>query len=56
MGFFGNLVKGAVNVAISPIVVVTDVIKGDFDSTSTVIDNVVDSVSDGVEDLTNGDL
>lgn len=56
MGFLGNILKGAVNVAISPLVVVTDVVKGDFDNTSKVIDNVVDSVGDGLDDLMNGDL
>lgn len=56
MGLFGNLLKGAVNVAISPLVVVTDVVKGDFDNTSKVVENVVDSVGDGVDDLMNGDL
>ena len=56
MGLFGNLIKGVVNVAISPIVVVTDVLQGDFENTAQVVENVVDSVSDGVEDLTNGDL
>ncbi len=56
MGLFGNLIKGAVNVAISPLVVVTDVVKGDFDNTSKVVENVVDSVGDGVDDLMNGDL
>lgn len=56
MGLFGNLIKGVVNVAISPLVVVTDVVKGDFDNTSKVVENVVDSVGDGVDDLMNGDL
>lgn len=56
MGLFGNLLKGVVNVAISPLVVVTDVVKGDFDNTSKVVENVVDSVGDGVDDLMNGDL
>lgn len=52
MGLFGNLLKGVVNVAISPLVVV----KGDFDNTSKVVENVVDSVGDGADDLMNGDL
>ena len=56
MGLFGNLIKGALNVAVSPLVVVTDVVKGDFDNTSKVVENVVDSVGDGVDDLMNGDL
>lgn len=56
MGLFGNLLKGVVNVAISPLVVVTDVVKGDFDNTSKVVENVVDSVGDGVDDLMDGDL
>jgi len=56
MGLFGNLIKGALNVAVSPLVVATDILKGDFENTSKVVDNVVDSVEDGIEDLTNGDL
>lgn len=56
MGLFGNLLKGVVNVAISPLDVVTDVVKGDFDNTSKVVENIVDSVGDGVDDLMNGDL
>lgn len=56
MGFLGNLVKGALNVVVAPLVVVTDVIKGDFDNTDTVVENVVDSVGDAVEDLMEGDI
>ena len=56
MGLFGNLIKGALNVAISPLVVATDILKGDFENTSKIVDNVIDSIEDGVEDLTNGDL
>ena len=56
MGLLGNLIKGAVNVIVSPLVVVTDVVKGDFDNTSKVVENVIDSVEDSVEDLTKGDL
>lgn len=56
MAFFGNLIKGVVNVAVSPIVLVTDVVKGDFENSSRIIENVVDSVGEGTEDLLNGDL
>lgn len=56
MGFLGNLIKGAVNTVVSPIVVVTDVVKGDFENTGTVVENIIDSIGDGVDDLTNGDL
>lgn len=56
MGLLGNLIKGALNVAISPIVVITDVVTGDLSNTGQVIENVIDSIGDGVEDLTNGDL
>lgn len=56
MGFLGNLVKGVANVVVSPVVVVTDVLKGDFENTGKVVDNVIDSIGDGVEDLTKGDL
>ena len=56
MGLFGNLVKGALNVVVSPLVVATDILKGDFENTSNITDNVVNSVSDSVEDLTNGNL
>ena len=56
MGLFGNLIKGVVNVVVSPIVVITDVVKGDFENTGNVIENVIDSIDDGVEDLMNGDL
>jgi len=56
MGLFGNLIKGVVNVAISPIVLVTDVVKGDFENSSKIVENVVDAVGEGTEDLSNGDL
>jgi hypothetical protein len=56
MGLLGNLIKGTLNVVISPVVVVTDVISGDFKNSSKVVENVIDAVEEGVEDLTNGDL
>lgn len=56
MGLFGNLIKGVVNVAVSPLVVATDLLKGDFNNTADVVENVINSVTDGAEDLTNGDL
>jgi hypothetical protein len=56
MGLFGNLIKGIANVVISPIVVVADVVTGDFENTGKAVENVIDSVSEGVEDLINGDL
>lgn len=56
MGLFGNTLKGALNVVISPVVVVTDVVAGDFSNTGQVIENVIDSVDEGLEDLINGDL
>ena len=56
MGLLGNLLKGALNVVISPVVVVTDAVTGDFENTAKVVENVIDAVGDGVEDLTNGDL
>lgn len=56
MGFLRNILKGATNVAISPLAIATDVVKGDFDNTSKIIDNVIDSVEDGADDLINGDL
>lgn len=56
MGLLGNLIKGALNVAISPVVIVTDVVTGDLSNTGQIVENVIDSIGDGVEDLTNGDL
>lgn len=56
MGLFGNLIKGTFNLVVSPIVVATDIVKGDFDNTGKIIDNVIDSVDDGIDDLTNGDI
>ena len=56
MGLFGSLLKGVVNVVVSPIVVVTDVVKGDFENTEKVVENVIDSVGNSAEDLLNGDL
>lgn len=56
MGLFGNLIKGALNVAISPIVIVSDAVSGDFENTSKIVENVIDATEEGVEDLTNGDL
>jgi hypothetical protein len=58
MGFLGNLIKGVVNTAVTPIAIVTDVVKGDLElnNTSKIVDNVIDSVGDGVDDLINGDL
>ena len=56
MGLLGNLLKGALNVVISPVVVVTDAVTGDFENTAKVVENVIEAVGDGVEDLTNGDL
>lgn len=56
MGVFGNLLKGVLNAAVSPIVVATDLLKGDFENTGKVAENIIDSIDDAVEDLTNGDL
>jgi len=56
MGLLGSLLKGALNVAISPVVVVTDTLKGDFENTEKVVDNVIESVQDSIDDLINGDL
>lgn len=56
MGLFGNLIKGVANVVISPIVIVTDVVVGDFENTSKVVENIIDATGDGVDDLINGDL
>lgn len=56
MGLLGNLIKGVANVVISPIVVVTDVVTGDFENTAKVVENLIDATSDGVDDLINGDL
>lgn len=56
MGLFGNLIKGAVNVAISPIVLATNVVTGDFENTAKIVENVIDATSEGVDDLINGDL
>ncbi len=56
MGLFGNLIKGVVNIAISPIVVVTDVVQNDFENTSKVVENVIDATVEGLDDLTKGDL
>jgi len=56
MGLFGNTLKGALNVVISPVVVVTDTLSGDFENTAKVVENVIDATSDGVDDLINGDL
>ena len=56
MGLVGNLIKGVVNKAVAPIVIVTDVVKGDFDNTGNIIENVVDTVEDSIEDIINGDL
>lgn len=56
MGLFGNLIKGALNVVIAPVVVVTDVLQGDFDNSGKIVENIVDSIEDGVEDLTEGKI
>jgi hypothetical protein len=56
MGLFGELIKGALNVVISPIVVVTDTLQGDFTNSSKIVENVIEAIDEGVEDLTNGDL
>ena len=56
MGLFGNLIKTGLNIAISPIVIVSDTLQGDFENTSKIVENVIDAVGEGVEDLTNGDL
>jgi phage-related protein len=56
MGLFGNVIKGALNIAISPIVLVTDTVTGDFENSSKIVENVIDSIDEGVEDLSNGDI
>ena len=56
MGLFGNVIKGALNVAISPIVLVTDAVTGDFENSSKIVENVIDSIDEGIEDLSNGDI
>jgi hypothetical protein len=56
MGLLGNLIKGTLSVVISPVVVVTDTLKGDFENTGKIIENVIDATEEGIENLTNGDL
>lgn len=56
MGLFGSLVKLAVTTVTSPVVVVTDVLKGDFSNTSQVVENVINTTGEAVEDIVNGDL
>ena len=56
MGLLGNLIKGVVNIAVAPIVIVTDVVKGDFENTGDIFENVVNIIGDSVEDITNGDI
>jgi hypothetical protein len=56
MGFFGNVLGATLKTVITPAVIVTDIVKGDFDNTSRVIDSTIDSVGDAFEDLLDGDL
>lgn len=56
MGLFGNLIKVALNVVVSPLIVVTDIVKGDFENSEKIIENVVEASSDGVEDLIEGKI
>jgi len=60
MGFFGNIIGDAVNVAVSPIAVVIDgvalVTGNEPTNTGNLIVNTVEKLGDAVEDLTKGDI
>lgn len=56
MGLFGSLVKLAVTTVTSPVVVVTDVLKGDFSNTSQVVENVINTTGEAIENIVDGDL
>jgi len=60
MGFFGNLIGAAVNVAVSPIALVIDgvslVTGKEPTNTGNLIVNTVEKLGDAVEDLKNGNV
>jgi len=60
MGFFGNIIGAAVNVAVSPIAVVLDgvalVTGREPTNTGDLLINTIDKLGDAAEDLTNGNV
>lgn len=60
MGFFGNLVGAIVKTALTPIAIVKDVVEvtvgGEADNTSNLVENIVEDISQSIEDLSDGDF
>mgnify|MGYP003404102928 CR=1 FL=1 len=60
MGFFSNIISATVKTVLTPVAIVTDVVKiplgGKPDTTKELIESAVEDVGDGLSDLADGDL
>lgn len=60
MGFFGNLIKATVQVAVIPVTIIKDVIDlangNEPDATLTTLSDASDSLESSLSDLSEGDL
>lgn len=51
MGFFGSLIGIAVNVVLTPVAIVKDVVNIATDETPNATSNHIDNITDGIEDI-----
>ncbi len=51
MGFFGSLIGTAINVVLTPVAVVKDVVNIATDQTPNTTSNHIDTITDGIEDI-----
>ncbi len=60
MGFFGNMISATVKTVLTPVAVVSDVVKvvtGDeADTTKELIESAVEDAGDAMDDLCDGEL
>lgn len=57
MGFLGNIFSAGVKTVLTPIVVVKDIVSDDDNyTTSDHVEDIIDDIEEGCEDLGEGDL
>lgn len=57
MGFLSGLITATVKTVLTPLVVVKDVVTGDLpEGTADHVEDIVDDISESLDDLADGDL
>lgn len=57
MGFLTNIVSGVIKVAVTPLVVVKDIVSDDEElDTPKVLGSALEDIDEGFEDLLDGDI